>query len=199
MSMALIVQLESNTANGGSAQGYQTGTDSSAAADTFYGRRLTQLLVNESFSGTPTVNTFTASTGGAGAVSTEGTWVLVPGTYRITIDACYSFAQANTSIIAGLYNVTSAAFEVQSGTSEPILATVGNAGNTTGDSPVVHLESIIVVASTNKTYAIRHKASSTTTARSLTMCGTPTSMTGANVNSAAAKNTYCIVKITRTA
>lgn len=198
MSLAIITQTESNTANGGSAQGYLTGSDTTSAADTFYGRRLTNMWVNESFSGTPTVNTFTASTGGAGAVSTAGTFTLVPGTYRVTIDAYYAPATSTTSVVCGLYNVTSAAFEVQSGTAEPILSTpMGSAGF--GIEGIVHLDAIILVATTNKTYQISHKASTTGIARTNTLCGRPITMTGANVNGAAAKNTYCIVKIVRTA
>jgi hypothetical protein len=154
------------------------------------------MWVNESFSGTPTVNTFTASTGGSGASSTAGTFTLVPGTYRITVDAIYVSATGSDGITMGLYNVTSAAFEVYTGTSEPIL------GTTVGELAVqtmIHLDCIITVASTNKTFQLSHKAASTTAARSLTMCGSKTDMTGANVNGAAAKNTYCVVKIVRTA
>lgn len=201
MSMAIIVQTESNTVPGGSAQGFISGSDTTSAADTFYGRRLTNMWVNESFSGTPTVNTFTASTGGAGAVSTEGTFVLVPGTYRIAIDAEYILGGGvAASVNFGLFNVTSAAFEVYSGTAEPILGTViASSTSITTNGLVGRLDAIIAVASTNKTFAIRHKASNTSIARSTSFCGVATGMTGANVNSAAAKNTYCIVKITRTA
>lgn len=195
MSMAIITQTESNTSDGGSAQGYLSGTDSSSLADTFYGRRLTNMWVNESFSGTPTVNTFTASTGGAGAASTAGTFTLVPGTYRITIDAVYNIATSG-SVIMGLYNNTTAAFEVHTGTSEPITGEVLPA---TAANALTHLEGMITVATTNKTYQISHKISSNTLARATTACGDNTSMTGTNVNSAAAKNVYCIVKIVRTA
>lgn len=196
MSMALIAQIEANTDNGGSAQGFLTGTDSSSAANTFYGRRLTDMLINESFSGTPTVNTFTASTGGSGSASVEGTFVLVPGSYRITIYARYNPNVAG-SIVAGLYNVTSAAFEVYAGGSEPILFTTSTTGSL--DVGLQVLDAKIVVATSNKTYAIRHQASNTTIARDKTMCGQPTGISTANVNGAAARNLYCSVKITRTA
>jgi hypothetical protein len=199
MSMAIIVQTESNTTPGGSLQGYLTGTDSSSAADTFYGRRLTNMWVNESFSGTPTVNTFTASTGGSGAVSTAGQFILIPGTYRIFVDSVFSFNAASGSAVIGLYNVTSAAFEVYSGTAEPIIATMFSGGTISSTTSTGRLSAIVTVTSTNKTYELRHKASSTTIGRALTFGGVNTTMTAANVNSAAAKNTYCIVKIIRTA
>lgn len=194
--MAVIIQSEANTANGGSAQGYLTGTDSSSAADTFYSRRLTQMVVNETFSGTPTVNTFTASTGGAGSASTDATFVLVPGTYRIRGDFVYS---RGVDIMVGLYNNTSAAFEVYSGTAEPVIATGIQSSTTIAGNEVCHMDAIILVSTTNKTFSIRHKASTTAQARSLTFCGSPTSMTGANVNGAAAKNLYAILEIIRTA
>lgn len=200
MSMAIITQTEANTIPGGSAQGFLSGSDTTSATDTFYGRRLTDMWVNESFSGTPTVNTFTASSGGAGAASTEGTFTLVPGTYRITIDAEYIFGGVSASVIFGLYNVTSAAFEVYSGTSEPVIGIViSSASASTTNGLITRLHAIVTVASTNKTFAVRHKASSTTVARATSFCGTATGMTGTNVNGAAAKNTYCIVKIVRTA
>lgn len=197
MSMAIIAQIESNTSDGGSAQGYLSGTDSSSLSDTFYARRLTTMLINESFSGTPTVNTFTASTGGSGASSTAGTFTLVPGTYRVTVNSIYVTNSSNSTIVVGLYNVTSSAFEVYSGGSEPILGTVSSWVNGIYGSSVIDAK--ITVASTNKTFQISHKASTQAAARGLTMCGENTAMTGANVNGAAAKNTYCVVKIVRTA
>lgn len=196
MSMAIIAQIEANTANGGSAQGFLTGSDTTSAASTFYGRRLTTMLVNESFSGTPTVNTFTASTGGGGVVSTEGTFTLVPGDYRISIFAKY-FVNSAGSVMAGLYNITSAAFEVYSGTAEPVLLeSTGTALAIDYDLRV--LEAKITVASSNKTFSIRHEASTTTIARDNQLCGIPTAMTATNVNGAAARNTFCGIKIVRT-
>lgn len=198
MSMAIVAQIESNTSPGGSLQGYITGSDTTGAADTFYGRRLSSLLVNESFSGTPTVNSFTASTGGSGSSSTAGQFTLVPGTYRIFIDMAYNL-NASGSIVAGLYNVTSGAFEVYSGTSEPIIATCTSGASVTSALSSARISAIVDVVTSNKTFEIRHKGSSTTIGRALTACGQQTAMIGTNVNGAAASNTYCLVKIIRTA
>lgn len=201
MSMAIIVQTETNTTNGGTMDGFLSGS-SSASANTFYGRRLTNMWVNESFSGTPTVNAFSPSTGGSGAASTAGQFTLVPGTYRIFVDASYRLgAESGASVIFGLYNVTSGVFEVYSGSSppEPIIGTVLAAGDSNIRMATVRLSAIITVSTSNKTYQISQEASSTVQARSLSVCGIATGMTGANVNGAAAKNTYCIVKIIRTA
>lgn len=196
--MAIITQTEANTVPGGSIDGFLSGS-SAAAADTFFGRRLTNMWVNETDSGLLTVNTFTASTGGSGAASTEGTFVLVPGTYRMEITCVFGNSSGGSlaDVIWGLYNVTSSAFEVYAGTTQPILGTssliaVQEYGNVTSK-----LSAAITVSSSNKTYAIRQKGSTTGGIRDLEFGGTPTGMTGANVNAAAAKNTYTTIKIWR--
>lgn len=194
MSLALIVQQEANTVGGGSIQGYISGTDSSAVVDTFYGRRLTDLLINED----STISSFTASTGGSGSASTAGQWVLTPGTYRIEADLTYCYTTNATNFIAGLYNVTDGVFEQYNGPTPniPILATVASGANV-GNSIMTMLASF-TVASVNKTFQIRHKASDQTTARGITCCGADCDMTGTNVNSAAALNLYAIIKILKT-
>lgn len=190
--MAIITQTEANTVPGGSIDGFLSGS-SSAAADTFFGRRLTNMWVNETVSALVTVDTFTASTGGGGVASTEGTFVLVPGTYRIEVYMTMDTGSNSGTAMFGLYNVTTSLFETYAGTSEPILGQVYSSV-----FPIVsRLSASITVTSSNKTFAIRQKASSTTIARSLTFNGVNTGMTGANVNAAAAKNTYCIIKIWR--
>jgi hypothetical protein len=195
--MAVIVQTESNTDNGGSIDGFLSGS-SSASADTFYGRRLTNMWVNETVSALQTVNTFTASTGGAGAASTAGQFVLVPGTYRIEISLSYALSSISSSVVAGLYNATSAAFETYAGTSEPILATMqSSVASFPPNDNLIKLSAAVTVSSSNKTFEIRQKAGDTTFGRALTCCGITTGMTGANVNAAAVKNTYCIVQIWR--
>lgn len=190
MSQAIIVQREANGVNGGSLQGFISGTDSSSAANTFYTRRLTNLLVNES----STVTTFTASSGGAGAASTGGTFVLSPGTYRITIHAVYS--ASSLDYVVGLYNNTSAAFEVYSGTSEPVVATIAETSG--GPNLSAYVKANITVSSTNKTFSIRHQTSVAGAAQSLSACGAKSASSG-TVNAAAPKNTYCIIEILKTA
>lgn len=81
-------------------------------------------------------------------VSTEGTFTLVPGDYRISIFAKY-FVNSAGSVMAGLYNITSAAFEVYSGTAEPVLLeSTGTALAIDYDLRV--LEAKITVASSTK-------------------------------------------------
>lgn len=190
--MAIIVQTEANTVPGGSIDGFLSGS-SSASADTFYGRRLTNMWVNETVNTLQTVNTFTASTGGSGAASTEGTFTLVPGTYRIEVAMIVDMGGAGGAATMGLYNVTATAFETYAGTTEPILATASGQAIPF----ILKLSAAITVASSNKVFALRQKAGTTGIARALTFNGTNTGMTGTNVNSAAAKNTYCIIKIWR--
>lgn len=194
MSLAIIVQREDNTIPGGSIDGIRVTTASTASASTFYGRRLTDLLTNEAFSvGNNTVKTFTASTGATTSTSTAGTFTLSAGTYRVSIDATYNLASANDSVIMGLYSVTGSAFALYTTDSTPILGTTifGNNGiNVT--SRIV--EAALTVGS-DTTYQISHACSATGSGRGLAFCGKNTGMTTANVNGAAAKNTYCQVKI----
>jgi len=190
MSLAIIVQQESNTSPGGSALGFLTGTDSTSAADTFYGRRLTDMLLNENSA----VSSFTPSTGGTGVASTAGQITLVPGTYRIEVNAIYG---RSTDVIWGLYNVTDGAFEVYTGGSTPILGTVfRTVGN---NNCQMTLLAGFTVVSSNKTFEIRHKGADSADSRALTFCGNPTTMTTANVNTTAALNLYCVIKILKTA
>lgn len=195
MSFALLAQIESNTSNGGSAIGYLTGTDTTSAADAFYGRRLTDKLYDPD-----SIVAFTPSTGGTGTSSTAGQFTLTPGTYRITIRAVYNLDTLAANALFGLYNVTSSAFEVYLGGSEPILSEPFSAPSSNGSGNVpVTLDAIFEITTTNKTYEIRHKGSTTSVTRDTFFGGQATSMTGANVNSAAARNTYCLVRIAKTA
>lgn len=193
---AIIIQSEGNTINGGSAQGYQTGSnDTTSASDTFYGRRLTSMPVNETVGGLLTVNTFTASTGGGTAASTAGTFALVAGNYDIEINAVYTSVNVNNNIIWGLYDNTNAVFATHTGTTNPILGTVHGTTNFIGS--FVHTLRGNITPTATVTYKIMHKADNITEARNDLMCGNPTTMTGANVNAAAAKNLYCVIRITR--
>lgn len=193
MSLAIIVQREDNTIPGGSIDGIRVSTASTASASTFYGRRLTDMLVNEQFSvGNNTVQTFTASTGATTSTSTAGTFTLASGTYRVSVSGLYNL-QSSHNVIIGLYNVTAAAFEVYDTDSSPILGTVIFGNN------LVNVQSIITEAAftvaTPSTYQIMQACSSTASARAFSFCGDHTTMTATNVNGAAAKNTYCMVKI----
>lgn len=209
MSMAIIVQREANTVPGGSLRGFLTGTDSGGQAGTFYGRRLTNMIINESSGGVPTVSSFTASTGGNNAVSTAGQFVLVPGTYRISVRAVYNglVGVNSTTFIMGLFNVTSNAFEVYSGDTTPILGTPSftSAGSNALGNQMFIIEAGFTVSTTNKTFSLQHEGRdaasppTSTNVNSLFACGYPTTMTGANVNSAAAQNTYCWIKLLKTA
>lgn len=199
MSEALIFQIESGTGSGGTIQGYISGTDSASTADTFYGRRLTTMLTNES----STVSAFTASTGGAGAPSTAGTFTLVPGTYRIDATLLFAGNAATTpGFTAGLYNVTSAAFEVYTGGTTPIVSTsqaITVSGASAPGNFIVRIKGNFVVSSTNKTYAIYQKCSTQIGARSPSCCGNSHGMTGTNVNGAVAPSEYASIQILKTA
>lgn len=199
LARAIIVQTESNTANGGSAQGYQSGgNDVTSAADTFYGRRLTHMRVNETVSALTAVSAFTASTGGGAASSTAGTFALVVGTYEINIVAVYKTTTgANSAIVMGLYDNTNSLFAKYSGTPVAILATVRKNNTLNNENQIIKLRGFLTVSGGTTTYQLSHKFESTSVARDDTICGSPTSMTGANVNGAAATNTYCVIEITR--
>jgi hypothetical protein len=196
MSLAIYVQREDNTIPGGSIDGIRATTASTANANQFYGRRLTDMLVNEAFSvGNNTVKSYVVSSGSTTSTSTPGTFTLAAGTYRISVDATYNLASAADSVIMGLYSVTGSAFALYSTDSSPILGTTifGNNGiNVT--SRIV--EAALTVGS-DTTYQINHACSATGSGRALSFCGKNTSMTAANVNNAAAKNIYCQVKILR--
>lgn len=197
VAMALITQTESNTTHGGSIDGFLSGS-STATADTFYGRRLTNMWVNETVSGLQAVNTFTASTGGAGSASTAGQFVLVPGTYRVFIWCRFEHTFVGANALFGLYNATTSLFETYSGTSEPIVSTpTGPTSGSMSHSRHGVIVASITVTSSNKTFEIRQKGSDASDIQAVTFCGSATGMTGANVNAAAAKNVYTTVKIWR--
>lgn len=189
MSQAIIVQLEAAGTKGGSADGKQTAS-STAAANTFYGRRLTDMLVNES----STVTAFTASTGGGSGTSTEGTFSLAVGTYRITINATYSPNGTNGNIVAGLYNVTSSAFEVYSGTSTPVMLTSDYSGTAQLTNIPMSVKAKITVSSTTKTFSIRHQGTPSIVVQDPAFCG-QASTASATINGSAPKNLYCWIEI----
>lgn len=201
MSMAIIVQMEANNTNGGSAQGKQTSAESgggAAAANTFYGRRLTHMLFNEG----SIVDTFTASTGGGAANSTEGTFTLPPGTYRIRGYVTFNGLTGGQTVVCGLYNTTVPRFEYARTTggagTDPILFTLTRDAASNNNSRAI-VDSGFIVESTNKTFAIRHAATDATWARQHTFCGTYDSTSSITVNSAAPPHYYAYITIIKTA
>lgn len=200
MSMAVIVQKEANGADGGSIDGYLSGS-SSATADTFYGRRLTHNLFNES----STLVSFTASTGGSGAASTAGQFVLAPGTYRIRGFFTFNNDGNVGAYLCGLYNVTDARFEYHRTTggagTDPILSTIMRGGGSDNANMVASIDTGFEVTSSNKTFEIRQKiaAAANTVPRDLSCCGKSEAATNANVNGASAPYYYAYITILKTA
>lgn len=193
--IAVMVQIESNTQSGGSADGFLSGV-SAATANTFYGARLTDILTNETVNALLTVNTFTASTGGAGVVSTPGTFTLVPGTYRIDCWALYAGdSGGNPSVAMGLWNDTDSVFEVYSGTAEPILASPQQSNQ---ENRTVRLMGAFTVSGGNKVFQINQACTAAGNhAQSLNFSGRTTNIVAANVNGAAARNVYKFIKLYR--
>lgn len=206
MSMAIIVQREANAINGGSIQGFMSGVDGTAAIDTWYPRRLTNRLVDSD----SIITTFTAAGSGAGAAS-SGSFVLSPGTYRISAWGTFrseSAATVGTTFAMGLYNSTSGSFEVYTGGSDPIVSTIvaeaSQRPSGSGSNRTCVLEGEFVVSSTNKTYELRQKCSVATEARSNRCCGFGSNLSGSTgsttgVNGAALQFTYAFIKILKVA
>lgn len=204
MSMAILLQSESNNTNGGSAKGQQTGTETTSAADTWYGRRITAMPVNES----STVASVSYSTGGGSGFSTEGTFTLAPGSYRITVTATYNLiGQSSGGVGAamfGLYNVTDGAFQKMSDNATYFLSTVVSSSNSgEKDNTVSILDGPFTVSSSNKTFAIRHKGGGNSVVRDIRFCGRRSDLTsttsGAITGTTATNEVYMIIKILKTA
>lgn len=180
-----MVQKEANGTDGGTNR-----FGAFSTADTWYTRRLTTLLVNQS----GTVTSFDG---------TGYTFTLSPGTYRISAIVLFNTATCGAGVgyRAGLWNVTTGTFEVFTGTTEPIISSTGY-GVDTGTTKVesnraVMLDGQFVVASSNKTYQIMQKTNGTGWGGSTSFAGGNDQMVGANVNGAAASQFYAIVKIGR--
>ena len=197
---AYIVQLENNTTPGGSADGFLSGL-STAVDGTFYGRRLTSMLVNETVASLQTVNAFTASTGGSGVASTPGTFDLEVGEYEINIVITHRVGTSDGgNIIFGLYDADASLFAVHSGTNVPILGEVATQQITADAGNIAsRLRGYLSVTGSTTTYQIMQKAtnSGTNASASLLFGGNPTTMATANVNGAAASNIYTLVEIIR--
>lgn len=192
MSMAILVQKEGNNTSGGSLRGIQSGSDATALANTFYTRRLTDILINEA---STVVSTSLSTATGVN----NGSFTLSPGSYRITANLTYCNTANTAGFCVGLYNVTDGAFEVHSGGTTPILATAVSSTGASNTNLTCVIDTAFEVTSSNKTFEIRHKSSSQAAARELTACGRTDAMTTANVNGAAAPQFYAYVKILKTA
>lgn len=200
MSMAILVQSESNTQTGGSIQGYLTGTDSGSAADTWYPRRITSIAVDAD--GIVTGHSYAGS--GSGAAS-SGSFDLGSGHYRITARAGFYSSANSVNFAIGLYNSTDSVFETYTGSSGtipiigmPVYCSSPSSGTVQGPNMYAEMEGDFTITGT-KTYKIYQKCSDQTAARQLNCCGKNTSMTGANVNSSAMRNVYMFVKIIKVA
>lgn len=194
MSIALMVHKEANGVKGG----FLNPAGSGASADTFYARKLNTLLVNQD----SIITSFDA---------VAYTFTLSPGTFRINVRAVFNPSPVtipSTGIMGyclGLYNVTSAQFEVQDAGTIPILATTGNTtidGSGRVDSNrIAKLSGRVRVTASNKTYQIRHKTNAAGASgnwdEEQTLCGFPDQMSGANVNGAAANQYYMVVSVRR--
>lgn len=186
MSYAIIVQKEANQVNGGSIRGFISGTDSGTVANTMYGRRLTDKVVDDN----SIVTTFTASTGGSNTTSTAGTFALAgTHTYRITVHCMFA---DTTSAGWGLFNVTDSVFQSHAGTSIPM---VGSPAGSAGTSNVLSvLEGEFTITGT-KTFQISQECVTPASGNALTFGGQGYSGNSANVNGAAMPNIFTIIKI----
>lgn len=179
MSYAILSHLAANGTSGGA-------LDAAAVVDTFYVRTLTTEEVDANGIVALAANAFT----------------LQNGTYRINVACMFNPVDGGSAVVGttiGLYNNTSAAFEVYSGTSEPILGTAGKAStgsNTEAANTLITLDAVFVVSGGAKAYTIRQKASVQAAARGTNFCGIHDQCTtNSNVNSAKSKNRYLLVKI----
>lgn len=202
MSMAIIVQKEANAVNGGSMSGFISGADSTSALNTFYARRLTNMLLNETGSFGDTVASFTAASGGAGAVSTGSQITLGVGDYRISAHICFAHAGTSTDIafVAGLYNMTDAAFEVHRGSAVPIIANIATLfPATASDNMMAVLEAAFSVAGSNKIFELRQACNQSTPARNTIAGGRYSSVGGTAIAGAAITPFYTFIRLIRTA
>lgn len=180
MSLAILTHKAANSTSGGA-------LDAAGVVDTFYVRTLNTNEVNQS-----TIVTAFAS----------NAFTLANGTYRISVTCLWNPLDAGTAVVGttiGLFNNTSAAFEVYDGTSEPILGTAGKAStasvNEAGNA-ILNIEAVFTVSGGAKAYTIRQKASVQTAVRGTSFCGIHDQCTtNSNVNGAKSLNYFLLVKI----
>lgn len=202
MSMALMYQEEANGQAGGSLRGWLSGTDNVSTANAFdipSGRRLTSNPVNQS----STLVSFTASTGGAGASSTAGQFVLAPATYRIHAWFVFGSSSAALGVNVALYNITTSGIQLDaftggtgSTTPQPIIGSAVQIATTTNYNFLVEMEGRFTVSSSNNTFQfVQAVSTSSTVARDKNLCGFPTLITASIVAGAAPLERYAMVKI----
>lgn len=157
-----------------------------AVVDTFYIRTLNTMEVNQN-----SIVTDFSSNG----------FTLGVGTYRITATIIWNPVDAGAAIIGttiGLYNNTSAAFEVYDGGTEPILGSAGKAsavGLTESLNIPLTIEAVFSVAAPS-VYTIRQKGSVQAGVRGSNFCGiNDQCSTNSNVNGSKSNNYYALVKI----
>lgn len=191
MSLAIMYQEENNGAAGGSIDGFLSGT-STAIVTTAYGRRLTLNPVNQS----STLVSFAASTGGSGAVSVAGQWVLSPGTYRIRGWFVFNTNGTSTGVQVALYNFTNSAVQTDDGSS-PIVGMAFEDSTGTTANITVYLNGRFTVATSNNTFQINQYGlpASSSGIRNLNFCGRPTGSSQTLINGAAAKQRYATIEI----
>lgn len=202
MSYALIVQKETNAIVGGSIDGFLSGS-STAAADTFFPRRLTHKVSDAD----SIVSTFTAAGAGAAAAS-SGSFALPAGSYRISAWVTFRLDDATPgadgSFLAGLYNVTDSTFQVHAGGggTDPILSTV-ESGSSTGSLRGGNVHAVIKGAFTiagTKTFQIYQKCSNANSARDTAMGGSGANLTSTtNLGGVAAPFYYTFIELLKTA
>lgn len=200
MSMAILVHRESNASHGGSIAGVVTGTDTSSVAGTFYRRRLTDMVVNES----STVQVFNPAAGGlSGSVSTGGTFQLADGSYRIRASLVFCSEGNNLGFVVGLFNETGNTFQVQTDGASPIIGTSQRMVSGTNMNAPVQFSGAFTVSGGPIEFSIKQKAGGTgatnSNVRQTRLCGRPSDMTTADVLGAAAQEHYAYVEIYKTA
>lgn len=203
--VALIIQQEAAANSGGTASGVLdvTGTE---VANTFYTRRLTDIVRNDG-----NFVTFTPTTGGTGGTPPSGgTFQLPAGTYKISIDATFYLQNdilGSSSAMMGLFNVTGSPpypAETYFGGSIPIIGTPifleqGATADVSTMNHKSHIECDITFTGSPRTYAIRHQGTLQADVRGTRFQGFRYTASTAQVNGAAPPQHFCSVRIVKTA
>lgn len=208
MPQAVLLQIEPNTQGGGSLRGWISGTDNTSASSTFFGRRLTQMPINESGIVVSSVLTPASGAGsGTAADATPGSFTLAPGTYRIRFTTTfYNSAGVGGTFQCGLWNATASRFEYHNSTggtgTQPIMSTVGRNLATADINCPVSMDTTFIVTGGNATYQLNHAwtpaSTSTGMVRSLTFGG-QTDGFAATVNGSAPQTVYTTIVLNKIA
>lgn len=209
MPQAVLLQIEPNTGKGGSLRGYISGTDSTSVSSVFFGRRLTQMPINES--GIVVSSVLTPSSGagsGANSDATPGSFTLAPGTYRIRFLCTFysSSSAAGGTFQCGLWNATASRFEYHNSTggtgTQPIISTTGRGAASGAASQTSQMDTTFIVTGGNATYQIQHAwtpaSASVAMVQSLTFGGQTDPFSG-TVNGSAAQTVYAYVILNKIA